>query len=337
MVQAKKGLDVVVPVFNEAGTVLEFHNLVSRVCAGLEYQTTLIYVDDGSTDGTPGELAILEEANPNVKVITLSRNFGHQAALTAGLDHSTGEAVITMDADGQHPPSLIPELLSLAELGYDVVLTQRVEDSSSERFQRLASRLFYRLMNLLSDTDILSGGADFRLMTRNAVDAMIRMREYHRFLRGMAKWVGFRTVVVPYSAAPRLAGESRYRLKQRIKLGMDAIFSFSLKPLYLAILLGAVFLSLGLVEAVYVLQFWLTGRADHLVPGWSSLMFMLLVVGGTISVILGIVGIYVGYVFQEVKRRPIYIVRSGTAGSPSLEQTVKMGEGSDQHHVEPNT
>lgn len=248
-----------------------------------------------------------------MQLIRLSRNLGRQAALTAGLDHSAADIVIVMDADGQHPPDMIPEMLNLAESGYDVVLTQRVENHSPISFQSLMSRLFYRFINLISDTEVLPGGADFRLMRRPAVNAVVGMREYHRFLRGMIRWIGFRTVILPYSAAPRLAGRSSYDFKQRVKLGMDATFSFSLKPLYLAVLLGTVFLLLGLVEAIYVMQFWLTGRADQLAPGWSSLMFFLLVIGGTISVILGIIGIYVGYIFQEVKRRPIYIVKSDTA------------------------
>ncbi len=192
----------------------------------------------------------------------------------------------------------------------EALLTQRVEEQGLTPFKRLTSALFYRVINRLGETQILPGGADFRLMSRVVVEKLRDMREYHRFLRGMVAWMGFKTVIVPFTPPQRLAGASKYSLRKMLRLGMNAIFSFSLMPLYAAVSIGALFLVLALIEAVYVLSFWVTGNTAQLAPGWSSLMFMLLVVGGTLMITLGVVGIYIGYIFQEVKHRPVYVVRA---------------------------
>ncbi len=303
-------VDLIVPVYNEAEAVAEFHRQLSAVIDALPNEISILYVDDGSTDQTLPILREIAETDTRVTVIELSRNFGHQAALTAGLDQSKGDVVITMDGDGEHPPQLIPQMLELAAAGYDIILTQRLEAQRGSAFKRWTSELFYRLINRIGSTRILPGSADFRLMTRSTVDALCKMREYQRFLRGMVAWMGYRTVILPYAPGERLGGKSKYSLRQMLRLSMDAIFSFSLVPLYISITIGGVFLLLALAEMIYVLSFWISGRQASLAPGWSSLMFVLLVVGGALMMTLGLIGIYVGYIFQEVKDRPVYLIRN---------------------------
>ncbi|HSQ17563.1 MAG TPA: glycosyltransferase family 2 protein [Anaerolineales bacterium] len=307
-------VDIVIPVFNEEVAVIAFHQQLSQVIDSLiNFQFSIVYVNDGSTDNTQTVLERLAASDGRVLVLELSRNFGQQAALTAGLDHSNGQYVITMDGDGQHPPDLVPEMLRLAQSGYDVVLTQRVEEHTPI-FKNVTSRLFYRFINFIGDTHIEPGAPDFRLLTRPVVQSLQSMREYHRLLRGMVAWIGYRSVIVPYKQPKRLGGESKYSLSRLLRLAVDAVFSFSLVPLYLGISVGAIFLALALAEMIYVLSFWVTGNQAGLAPGWSSLMFVLLVVGGSIMIMLGFVGVYIGFIFQEVKQRPIYITRSKIGG-----------------------
>jgi glycosyltransferase involved in cell wall biosynthesis len=268
---------------------------------------TMRFVNDGSRDGTSEMLRRLRRQDPRIEIIELSRNFGHQAALTAGLAASRADVVITMDGDGQHPAELIPQMLNLIEQGYDIVQAQRAASTESGALKRLSSGGFYRLLNFISGTQVLPGGADFRALSRQAADALNSMPEYHRFLRGMISWMGFSSVILPYAEGPRMAGASKYSVGKMVRLAMDAIFSFSLAPLYVGLSLGAVLLCMAALEMAYVLSFWVTGRTSGLAPGWSSLMFVILIVGGMLMVLLGFVGVYVGYIFQEVKRRPVFL------------------------------
>lgn len=300
---------IVIPVFNEAEVLEQMHARLRAVIDSLPYRFLIYYVDDGSTDETPSILRALAAQDSRIRTLTLSRNFGHQAALTAGLDHAEGDIVISLDADGQHPPELIPEMIQLILQGYDIVQTQRLDEDQPASFKKWSAAAFYRLINLLSGTNILTGAADFRALSRQAVDALKSMPEYHRFLRGMVAWIGYRTIILPYHPQERLAGRSKYSLRKMIKLALDAIFSFSLIPLYIGLSLGLLLLCLAVLEMAYVLSFWITGRTSHLAPGWSSLMFVILIVGGMLMVLLGFIGLYIGYIFQEVKRRPIYLLR----------------------------
>ncbi len=302
-------VDLVIPVYNEADGLLAFHQQLRQTIDSLPNRFQIYYINDGSTDATADLLSLLQEQDSRVAVIELSRNFGHQAALTAGLDLANSDYVITLDGDGQHPPALICEMLEMAKVGYEVVLTQRMEDPSLSRFKRLTSSAFYTLINRIGDTQIVPGTADFRLMAQPVVQSLRQMREYHRFLRGMTAWMGYRTVILPYKPPQRLGGESKYTLAKMLRLSMNAVFSFSLIPLYLGVSLGFLMLIGAVLEVIYVLGLWLTGNRADLAPGWSSLMFMLMLVGGIVMVLLGFIGIYVGYIFQEVKRRPIYLIR----------------------------
>lgn len=302
-------VDLVIPVYNEEEALELFHRELRAVVDALPYACAIYYINDGSSDGTQQILQRLADTDRRIHPVEFSRNFGHQAALTAGLDLSTADVVISLDGDGQHPPELIPQMIELYCSGYDMVLTQRIDTEQPSVFKRWTSAAFYRLINRMGDTQIMPGGADYRLMSRAVVDVVKHMREYQRFLRGMVAWVGYRTVTLPYHPAQRLAGKSKYTLKKMLTLAANAVFSFSLVPLQIGLVVGGLFFLLALAEVIYVVSLWITGRPEALAPGWSSLMFMLLIVGGTLMVLLSFIGIYVGYIYQEVKGRPIYIIR----------------------------
>lgn len=305
----KPKVDLVIPVFNEAGVIEKFYEQISAVLAELPAIVRIFFVDDGSTDGTADALRTIRASDPRVTVLTLSRNFGHQAALTAGLDASQGDFVISLDGDGQHPPEMIPQMFELLNQGYDIVQGQRVEDTRSFSFKQITSLGFYALINRISGTQMVPGAADFRGMSRQAVDALKAMPEYHRFLRGMVSWLGYKNVILPYHETARMAGKSKYSLGKMFRLAMDAIFSFSLMPLYIGLSAGVMFFCFAAIEMTYVLSFWIKGDISTLAPGWSSLMFIILTVSGMIMVLLGFIGVYVGYIFHEVKNRPVYLIR----------------------------
>lgn len=309
MITRKPTVEIIVPFFNELAGVEQMHARIRGVVDPLPYEFRFLYVDDGSTDGTGEALAALAQADGRVTPILLSRNFGHQAALSAGLQNASADGVITMDGDGQHPPELIPQMLTLMFQGYDVVQTQRVDPVRRASFKNWTSDSFYRLINLISGTRILPGAADFRGLSRQAVEALKSMPEYHRFLRGMVAWIGYPTVILPYQPGERMSGQSKYSFGKMFRLAMDAIFSFSLVPLYIGLSAGGLLLCLALAEMVYVLSFWVTGRTSDLAPGWSSLMFVILIVGGILMLLLGFIGVYIGYIFQEVKKRPVYLIK----------------------------
>lgn len=311
-------VSIVIPVFNEQDAMPAFHSLLLEALQGLPYRFHFLYINDGSSDATEQALLEIHKLDSRVEVLELSRNFGHQAALTAGMAKAAGDIIITMDGDGQHPPELIKDMLALAEQGYELVLTQR-DDTRHASFKNWTSRAFYRLINWIGETDITPGGADFRLMTRPVVDAINAMPEHHRFLRGMVAWAGFHKVILPFKPPQRLAGKSKYSLRKMVRLSMDAVFSFSLVPLFISTTIGLLFLLLAVLEGIYVLSFWVTGRQDLLVPGWSSMMFVLLIVGGSLMIALGIIGLYVGYIFQQVKQRPVYMVRKHLPAAENTE------------------
>lgn len=302
-------IDLVIPIFNEAGVVEQTYASLRAVVDALPYEFKIYYVNDGSSDQTTRVLAALAQADSRLVVLELSRNFGHQAALTAGLDASCGDFVISLDADGQHPVALLPQMINLFEQGYDVVQAQRIEDNSGFSFKRLTSSAFYGLINRISGTQMSVGAADFRGLSRQAVEALKSMPEYHRFLRGMVSWIGFKSVILPYHESERLGGKSKYSLGKMFRLASDAIFSFSLIPLYIGLSAGILFFFLAALEMLYVLSFWVKGDTSSLAPGWSSLMFVILIASGMLMILLGFIGVYVGYIFQEVKKRPVYLLK----------------------------
>ncbi len=308
----KYKVDLVIPVYNEAGVVEKVHAQIRAAVDNLPHGFRFLYVDDGSDDGTAESLQSVKQADRRVTVLTLSTNFGHQAALSAGIDHSTGDIVISMDGDGQHPPEMIIQMIDLIGQGYDIVQAQRVTEARASFFKKWTSDIFYKFLNTISGTQLVSGAADFRALNRQAVDALKAMPEYHRFLRGMISWMGYRSAILPYHQPARMAGRSKYSLGKMFRLASDAIFSFSLIPLYIGLSSGLVFFALAAAQLSWVLWLSFSGNTQHVIaPGWSSLMAVLLIASGIIMILLGFIGVYVGYIFQQVKQRPVYLLKKG--------------------------
>ena len=299
-------LSVVAPLKDEAANV---EPLCARLRAILEPLTTdweVILVDDGSRDETYELACGLHRADPRVKVIRLSRNYGHQVALSAGLDVASGDAVVTMDGDLQHPPEVIPEFVARWRAGAQVVFGVMVERQGETRFKAVTSRAFYGTLRRLADIEVPIGAGDFRLVDRAALDAYRAMRESHRYLRGMFSWIGFDQAGVGYVSPPRTAGLSKYSVERMTRLATDAIFGFSDRPLRLT-------LNLGFVVSVLSILFGLSAVISRfagifVVPGWTSIMVLVGVVGGIQLIVIGIIGQYVSRIYDEVKRRPLYIV-----------------------------
>jgi dolichol-phosphate mannosyltransferase len=297
-------VSVVVPMYDEEGTARELYN---RVCAAMgDVPFELVAVDDGSSDATPAILAELAEADDRVKVVELARNFGHQTALTAGLDHATGDAVVMMDADLQDPPELIPEMLDRWREGADVVYAVRTEREGETRFKRSTARLFYRLMAKLSDVPLQADAGDFRLLDRRALDALLALRERNRYLRGMTVWVGFTQTAVPYARAARHAGTTKYPLRKMLRFALDAIASFSHAPLQLATVMGFLFAAFAFLMIPVAIGFRIAGE---FVPGVTTTVIAVLLLGGIQLIAIGVIGEYVGRIYDEVKQRPLYLVR----------------------------
>ncbi|MFN8542850.1 MAG: glycosyltransferase family 2 protein [Candidatus Binatia bacterium] len=319
-------ISVVVPVLNEERAVAALYARVSAVLRGLVASYEFVFVDDGSTDRTPLVLAELSALDPAVSVVQLSRNFGHQAALLAGLDHACGRAVIMMDADLQHPPEILPEMVRRWREGYHVVYTIRREDPASGLFKRATRWLFYSLFRRMARVDMESDAADFRLLDARVVHALRQFRERFLFFRGLVGWVGFRRVAVDYVGQARVAGRSKYTVGRMLRLALDGLFSFSTLPLQLAIWLGLAVALVGAGYAGFALWAALVLRAT--VPGWTSLMIVVLLLGGVQLVVLGILGAYLGRAYEEVKGRPVYVVqevrRGGQARAPDADHLPGM-------------
>ncbi|MCA0452625.1 MAG: glycosyltransferase family 2 protein [Chloroflexi bacterium] len=301
-------ISIVIPIFNEEDALPAFNQSLVELLESLPHDYEVWYVAGGSTDQTSQIVQRLHSANPRVKLLELSRNYGHQAALTAGLDFAKGDVVISMDGDGQHPPFVIPQLIAAYEAGNDVVLTQRRTTGEISYFQKLFSKTFYQLINKLSESEIVPDSADFRLLSREVVQDLRGLNEQHRFLRGMISWMGFQQTIVSFDAPPRLAGRSKFSLRKRLRLAADAIFSFSIVPINLVIAFGVLLLIAAVGQIFYVLLTLITVGNQGIPPGWTSLMLAVLIIGGTQMLTLGLIGYYVGMTFQESKRRPIYFV-----------------------------
>lgn len=303
-------LSVIVPCYNEEAVLRETHARLSKTLGGLEQlEFEIIYVDDGSKDETTKLLRQLQAEDVRVRALFLSRNFGHQVAVTAGLEHAAGDGVVLIDADLQDPPEVIGEMVARWLDGYDVVYGARSERTGETRFKLWTAKLFYRLMNRLSHIELPLDVGDFRLMDRKVVDALLAMPERDRFLRGMVTWVGFRQIAVFYKRAPRHAGASKYPLLKMLKFATDAVLSFSFTPLRLAIWTGfgaIVFAIAGIIYAVALRFFF---DPSHWVRGWASIFVAVLFMGGVQLISLGIIGEYIGRIYGEVKQRPLYFVR----------------------------
>ena len=301
-------LSVVVPCFNEEAVLRETHRRLTSVLGSLQQlDYELIYVDDGSRDRTPLLLQQLQAGDRRVRVVQFSRNFGHQIAVTAGVEHAAGDAVVLIDADLQDPPEVIEAMVARWREGHDVAYGVRTDRPGESAFKLATAKGFYRMINRLSETPIPLDTGDFRLMDRKVVDALQAMPERDRFVRGMVSWVGFRQIAVPYRRDPRLAGESKYPLIKMVRFALDGVTSFSVQPLRAATWLGFAVSALAVVGIVYALALRLF--TSDWVTGWTAMMIAVLFLGGVQLLSLGVIGEYIGRIYGEAKRRPLYLVQ----------------------------
>lgn len=303
-------LSVVAPAFNEAPVLPAFVARVLAVLDGLDCEAELVIVDDGSCDGTWEAINEATAADRRVRGIRLSRNFGHQAALTAGLAAADGDAVVTLDADLQHPPEVIAELLATAREGYDVVCAVRSPDDAEGPFKRLSAKLFYFTLNKLTSLELPEGAADFRYMSRRVVNVLLSMPERHRFLRGMTRWAGFQQTFIQYNRGDRHAGSSKYGFGKMMLLAWDAVTSFSAIPLRVAGMLGVAVSLLGWAYLLYAICVHVF--THQTVSGWTSVTAAVVLLGGVQLICLGIFGQYLGRMYEDIKGRPLFLIADDT-------------------------
>ncbi len=307
-------VSAVLPVYNEEESLPVVHARLTRVLSALGRSYEIVFVDDGSRDGSAPIMRSLAESDPHVVAVFLSRNFGHQVALTAGLDHARGEYVAMMDSDLQDPPELLPRMIARIDEGFDVVYAVRRRRRGETLFKKATAAAFYRLMRAVAGINIPLDTGDFRVVHRRALDPVLELREHNRFLRGMVSWVGFRQVGVPYNRPERFAGETKYPLRRMVKFALDGILSFSSAPLKFATWLGFTFAGLGAVYGARVLYVWWRGGT---VQGWASTVLAVLILGSVQLITLGIIGEYVARIYDETRRRPLYFVREVLGGRPT--------------------
>lgn len=304
-----KKIAIVIPSFNEESNLIVMLEALKNVCSKMNYSFSFVFVDDGSSDKTISILKELSVKENNLFYVELSRNFGHQNALKAGIDlvKDTHDAIISMDGDLQHPPALIPTIISYWESGNDVVYTIREEDKNLSYFKNKTSNLFYKLMNKLADVKFEPGTADFRLIDRKVAEVFSNLNENELFIRGLINWLGFTQIGIPYKPHARFSGQSKYTLSKMIRFAIQGITSFSTKPLYFAIVLGISLTSFAfLFYLIYILYSLYFG---HVISGWTSVISTIVFFGGLNLSILGIIGIYIGKIFIQSKNRPNYIIK----------------------------
>ncbi|HAK11582.1 MAG TPA: glycosyltransferase [Chitinophagaceae bacterium] len=303
----QKTLQLILPAHNESGNILPIYEEICAVLASTNYAFEIIFVNDGSTDDTLAKIKKLADEDPKVKYINLSRNFGKDNALFAGLKSSFGDIIITIDADLQHPPSLIPKMINHWESGAEIVFAYREKGNNhASLIKRITSKIFYKLLNVLSEFEIEDGTSDFRLIDKKVVNVLKDLQEENPFFRGLIKWVGFKQIGIPYTVNQRNSGDTKYNSSNLLKLGIQGLTSFTVRPLYLAIYLGFIFSLLSIGYIPYVLFSFIYG---HPISGWASLIVTVVFLGGVQLMILGIIGLYLGKIFIQSKQRPHYIVK----------------------------
>lgn len=302
-----KKISIVVPVYNEEENIQDFYRAVIKAMENISYDWEIIFIDDGSQDNTSALIHVLIEQDSRIKGIFLAHNFGHQIALTCGLDYADGNAVITMDGDLQHPPELIPALLEKWEKGYQIVQTVRLETEDISWFKDWTSRTYYKLFNAISDIKIKEGGSDFRLLDKKVVLTFRQFRERARFIRGIINSMGYKQTILEFRAHKRKAGKSKFTLKKMLAFALAGITTYSRFPLRLAFYAGTLLGSLSLLGLAHV--FWSRWIENNTVPGWSTLACSVFLLSGVQLIVLGIVGEYIGRIFEEVKGRPLYWVK----------------------------
>ena len=297
---------VIIPAYNEQEVIEESYKRLTGVMQKMDGPYELIFVNDGSRDETARLIVGFCEADENVRLLSFTRNFGHMPAITAGMDYAKGEAVIVIDADLQDPPEVLPEMAELWRQGYDVVYGKRKLRKGESFFKKLTSKMFYRFLCWITSVDLPLDTGEFRLIDRKVCDAVCRLKERNRYIRGLVSWVGFRQIAVEYTREKRFAGKTKYPLKKMISFAMDAITSFSDKPLKLATSIGFVISLLSFVYMAFILFQRLF--TDSTVAGWASTMGLILFTQGIVLMILGLMGEYIGRIYEELKGRPVYIV-----------------------------
>lgn len=308
---------VIVPIFNEEQVLPELYRRLTTVMQSISSQYCLLFINDGSSDNSLEILKELHAKDSHVHIINFSRNFGHQAALSAGYDHATGDFVVAIDADLQDPPEVIPLMVEQWRNGYEVVYGIRTHRMGEGAFKLWTARLFYRVLSRLTNVSIPHDVGDFRLLDKRAVNAFQRIREKNRYIRGLVSWLGFRQTGVPFTREPRFAGETKYPLRRMLKFALDGITTFSTVPLQLSSYLGLFVSCLCLLYLPYA--FWLKFFTDRPVLGWTSLVVAVLFLGGVQLITLGVIGEYIGRIYEEVKQRPLYIVSDTVGLSDSQE------------------
>ncbi len=324
-------VSLVTPVYCEEGGIEEFYARAKAMLDGLaaKYDHEIIFVNDGSTDRTLDILLQIADCDRRVHVVDLSRNFGHQMAITAGIDFAAGDAVVIIDSDLQDPPEVVPAMVDKWEEGFKVVYGVRKRREGEGRFKRATASAFYRVLQWMSDTKLPLDAGDFRLIDRAVADVVKNMREEHRYLRGIMAWAGFTQFALPYCRDPRFAGETKYPLMKMVRLAVNAIVSFSARPLYAAMYLGVFVTLLSLAWLAWIVIGKLIAPAET-VPGWSSLTVLVLFLGGVQLTTTGILGQYVGRIFEQSKHRPLYVVSEtyGFAkmpGSTAAKEAISSG------------
>ena len=310
-------LSVVVPLFNEEDNVEPLVRRLTEVLECIREPYEIILIDDGSQDATWEVIKTLSISNSRLKALGLSRNFGHQHALLAGLSHAQGQAVISMDGDLQHPPEVIPELVGAWKKGFKVVVTDRRGQKALPPFKRLTSKYFYKIFSFMSEVSLSEGSSDFRMIDRSALKSLLSFRDANIFLRGAVQWLGFRSITVRYNVAERFSGQTKFSLKKMLRFASGAVLSFSNKPLRLGIWIGILTSALAFLEILYVLVQYLRGMT---VTGWASIVGILSLMFGFLFILLGVIGSYLGSIHQALQNRPKFIV----------DRHIKIGESSTQ-------
>ena len=324
-------LSLVIPLYNEESVVPFLIARLRSLIQTLTCDVQVVLVNDGSSDATIVKLREAALDDSRFEVLSLAKNFGHQLAATAGLDAARGDAIVLMDADLQDPPELVLEMISEYRKGYDVVYAQRIQREGETFFKRWSAWLFYRLMRALVYRDLPVDVGDYRLVSRRFLNALNRMRETHRFLRGMVTWVGFPQTAVQYVRAQRVAGETKYPLSKMLRFAWIAAISFSPLPLRLSFVVGGAFFGIGFIYAVYALAQWILGV--YLVPGWTSLILITCLGTGGVMILIGVLGEYVARIYEEIKDRPLYVISDRFNGQGAMEEPESVHSGHERESL----
>lgn len=303
----KPTYSIVIPVYNEEDTLLELHKRISCIMETLDGVTEVILVDDGSNDGSYSIMLEINQQDPRFKLVHLSRNFGHQNAITAGMDFSSGQAIIIMDADLQDPPEVILKMVEQWHNGYEVIYAIREERDGESSFKKVTATLFYRFLKKMTDLDIPVDAGDFRLVDRKAMEAFKTLRENNRYVRGLFSWVGFKQTGVLYKRSKRFAGATKYPFRNMLKLATNAVIGFSDVPLRISLNLGFIVSFFSFTAGLLAVVLKISGL--YMVSGWTSLIVAISFLGGVQMMLIGMIGQYIGRIYEEVKQRPLYIVR----------------------------